>query len=59
MSVGGFLALIEDAAAERGYQTELSLFPGGELPPLDGGKSFQPPVARVKLLRSAAAAAPV
>ena len=58
MSVGGFLALIEDAAAERGYQTELSLFPEGELPPLDGGESFQQPVARVKLRSPAAAATP-
>ena len=54
MSVGGFLALIEDAAAAPGYETELSLFPEGELPAENGGEDFKLPLAEVKLRKSAA-----
>ena len=54
MSVGGFLALIEDSAAARGYQAEFSLFPEGELPEANSGDDFKLPLAEVKLSKSAA-----
>lgn len=54
MSVGGFLALIEDTTAAQGYETELSLFPEGELLAEKGGEDFKLPLAEVMLDKSAA-----
>jgi hypothetical protein len=50
MSIGGFLALVQDSAAARGYRAELSLFPEGDLPGADGGAGYGAPVAAVKLV---------
>lgn len=47
LSVGGFLSLLEDFAAVRGYQTEVELFPDGKLPVNDIGADFKSPLAVV------------
>lgn len=53
MSVGGFLALLEDAAAARGLGARIDLFPAGELAAGDSGASFASPVAEVRIAPSA------
>jgi hypothetical protein len=52
MSMGGFLSVLEDAAAAQGYSTQIDLFPKGVLPVDDIGVSFALPIAEVKLKAS-------
>jgi len=49
MSIGGFLALVEDAAAALGYRVAIVPLADGVLPEGDGGATFDLPVASVKL----------
>jgi hypothetical protein len=49
MSIGGFIFLLEYAAADTGYDTDTTLFPKGTLANNDIGTSFASPVAEVKL----------
>ncbi len=49
MSIGGFLAVVEDAASAAGYRARIELFPGGEPAPDDLGRDFAAPVAVVHL----------
>ena len=58
MSIGGFLAVLEDAAAARGYAARVDPFPEGELASEDIGASFSLPVAQVRLSPSSGLAAP-
>ena len=53
MSVGGFLALLEDAAAARGLAARIDLFTIEELAAEDSGASFASPVAEVRITPSA------
>jgi hypothetical protein len=57
MSVGGFLALLEDAAAARGFAARIDLFPVGEFAAEDIGALFASPVAEVRITPSAGLAA--
>jgi hypothetical protein len=52
MSVGGFLALLEDAAAARGLAARIDLFTIEELAAEDSGASFAVPVAEVRIAPS-------
>jgi hypothetical protein len=58
MSIGGFLAVVEDAAAAAGYRAGTELFPEGEPAPDDPGRDFTAPVAVVHLLPAAGAQDP-
>jgi hypothetical protein len=58
MSIGGFLAVVEDAAAASGYRARIDLFPGGEPPAFDLGPDFTSPVAVVHLEPAASSPAP-
>jgi nitroreductase len=49
MSIGGFIFLLEDAAAAMGYDTDTTLFPDGTLAGDDIGASFASPVAEVRI----------
>jgi hypothetical protein len=49
MSVGAFLAVIEDGAEAWGYSARVSLFPEGEQAAQDGGQDFRLPVAGIVL----------
>jgi hypothetical protein len=49
MSIGGFLAVVEDAAAAAGYRTGIELFPEGQPAPDSLGGDFTAPVAVVRL----------
>ena len=53
MSVGGFLAVLEDAAAARGLAARIDLFTVEELAAEDSGASFASPVAEVRIAPSA------
>jgi hypothetical protein len=52
MSVGGFLALLEDAAAARGLDARIDLFTIEELAAEDSGASFAVPIAEVRIAPS-------
>jgi len=58
MSIGGFLAVAEDAAAAEGYRTRIDLFPEGEPAADDLGKGFTAPVAVVHLQPAPGSPAP-
>lgn len=58
LSLGGFLALLEDAAATRGYAAEIALFPGRALPEDNIGSDFTSPVAVVTIDKSFTLEAP-
>jgi hypothetical protein len=52
MSVGGFLAVLEDAAAARSLAARIDLFTIEELAAEDSGASFAVPVAEVRIAPS-------